>query len=523
MAQSDGVSMGLWRTSTSPGLASARSSSSAQPSPAELQAYAVEYPAVPCREDIWKALTNLDGQWVRTLLLRISDNQARVAWEIWQEYQKQKVRKRRRRTSDFTKAHRRRLDESWCETERRNHDPSEADSWDDLGFQVAGQEEGSFVAGSISQSNADEAASQSTVGEAFPYRNVSEAAPQRQNATVSNQQDPAPPSSTNQQHENRRADGGPPGLSLDDECRQIWFVMTREHRHKSDEGQRAVAPGVYKEVTWVIDRIREHACSRDSDFDNRRKSMEILRNVGETICSAEGTLGVEVRKKFMTDPSLEGAMVDILVSLDPIELEAMANINDCRSRFHEKLTDLCILGREHGMFQDLTAVVKVIRGEEVESGLKAEESDVDTLMKSPQVLSRSSVDGALSILEQTIAPRAAQGVNMPQSNGSQRTSASPAHAVFPQSMVSASPTQAPPSFRSLGKHPLSIDARSPNFRDHGTPEARRLDPWMGPAQSSESHISRHSNLRFHGVPHVGPSTARPNAASFLPNLFGGPA
>jgi hypothetical protein len=153
MAQSDGVSMGLWRTSTSPGLASARSSSSAQPSPAELQAYAVEYPAVPCREDIWKALTNLDGQWVRTLLLRISDNQARVAWEIWQEYQKQKVRKRRRRTSDFTKAHRRRLDESWCETERRNHDPSEADSWDDLGFQVAGQEEGSFVAGSISQSS----------------------------------------------------------------------------------------------------------------------------------------------------------------------------------------------------------------------------------------------------------------------------------------------------------------------------------------------------------------------------------
>ncbi|KAF2108118.1 hypothetical protein BDV96DRAFT_283717 [Lophiotrema nucula] len=64
---------------------------SAQPSQAESAAYAVEYPPVPDRTFIWKALMGLDDIWICTLLLRISDTQARVAWEIWDEC------KRRRR------------------------------------------------------------------------------------------------------------------------------------------------------------------------------------------------------------------------------------------------------------------------------------------------------------------------------------------------------------------------------------------------------------------------------------------
>ncbi|KAF2662256.1 hypothetical protein K491DRAFT_710200 [Lophiostoma macrostomum CBS 122681] len=508
--------MELWRNSTSPGLASARSSSSAQASPG-----AIEWPAVPVREDIWKALTSLDGLWVRTLLLQISDSQSRVAWEIWQEYQKQKARKRRR-TCVSTKSYKRRVDESWLETERRNHDPSEVGSWDDLGFQAADQEEGSFVAGSVSQSNAGDFASPSIVGDAATLRKASEVVPQRYSAAPSNEQDLTPQSSTSPQDSNRRANAGPPGLSLDDECRQISFVMTKEHRHKSDESQRAVSPEVYKEVAWVIDRIREYACSREADFDNRKKSMETLRNVGETICSAEGTLGEEVRKKFITDPCLEGAMVDILMLMDPIELEAMANVDDSRSRFHEKLTELCLLGREHGIFQDLTEVVKVIRGEE-DVELRTEEPDRNPSLMSPrmQLAIQPAVEGARSIIEQRIFPRPAPGTDRPQSIDSQCNPESPT--VLSQSLVRASPILPPRSFGSLGKQPLSVHARSPNFRSHGTPEVHRPHPRLYSTQSNEAKAAQHPGARLYGQSHVQPPTARANAASFLPKLFGSPS
>lgn len=261
------------------------------------------YPVVPPREEIWNALRCLDGLWVRTLLLQISDAQARVAWEIWDEWRKRQMigGPKEHAVEHGVDVYRLRLRGMKYERQRGVTEENVGDS-----RLTALQAEEHGISGRWEEKEEE--------------------------------------------------------VCFDAESRAIWYVLQKEHNTKSAASQKAIAPTVFMEITELIQRVREQAATSSVSFTTRRKALEILRNIGESICHAPGTLGTEIRAGFRNNSSLKSAMVEVLAFMGPQELEKMANINDCCSRFFEKMRGLYELGREFDIFQDLEDVLKLLMG-----------------------------------------------------------------------------------------------------------------------------------------------------------------
>ncbi|KAF2728072.1 hypothetical protein EJ04DRAFT_528942 [Polyplosphaeria fusca] len=152
-------------------------------------------------------------------------------------------------------------------------------------------------------------------------------------------------------------------LSFDEESRAIWFALHREHRAKSGAAQCAIAEEVAEQVVGLIEVVRDAATTTHASSLTKETALCTLRNVGESICSAPGALGIEVRKLLRKQTDLRDAMMSVLRDMNKEQREHIANANDACQIFHEKVLGLVELGKEADIFKEMGEVAAFLRGE----------------------------------------------------------------------------------------------------------------------------------------------------------------
>ncbi|KAF2258324.1 hypothetical protein CC78DRAFT_595516 [Lojkania enalia] len=284
--------------------------------------------SLPDRNELWKALNGLPRAWICTLLLKIADTQSRVASEIWEAHLK-----RGGSGTPFSK----RIAKELLDNNRTRSIES-----------VSQQEDGTASTREFRSKETGVVPSQDTK---FARPSLS--------------------------------------FRFDEECRVVWTILMNEHYTKSDEEQIDIAPEVYKEIVWIVNNIRDQAIAPRADFGTKRHALEIVRNIGETICQTPSKLGQEIRKRVHSETSLEDAMVCILRHMSQKERETMARSNDALSEFYMKVEDLALFGASHNIFGKMKQVSKYLKtgrglsdqlplGTNENAPIKIEDSDSDS-------------------------------------------------------------------------------------------------------------------------------------------------
>ncbi|PSN68622.1 hypothetical protein BS50DRAFT_571853 [Corynespora cassiicola Philippines] len=299
-------------------------------------------PLVPPRNAVWDALQALDPLSLRSLLMTVSDSHERVARDIWDQYQKG----RQAPTPPQSSSSELPLCSEWKE---QNLEPSE-NAVKRVRFSLA-----------ISPAVSEHSLAPSLCNDVHTDPNLPE--PAHFSRILRYGQPDSGPDTPRSDHGRVDACTASSSMPFDDECRAIWWMLKRAHKTKTEAAQKKVAPDVCSEVLRIVKSVAKEATPDDAPFVVRRNALQTLRNIGEGIYRATGTLGAEVRKCFQSDTSLEDGMLDILWKMSQEERDRMACLNDCLSTWQEKLEGLREIAQLYGVFGNLGTVLQALKGE----------------------------------------------------------------------------------------------------------------------------------------------------------------
>ena len=325
----------------------------------------------PRRDQLWDALRRLDGVWVRTLLLRISDTQERVAHEIWNEYLERYGKKR----VSITAKHQ--LPEGKGEYGQR-----------DIGFQAyggnmpiispglntpdlqkifipevdvnpgpeQGQDDSSgasymdSVIGSPEYINQDLKIPTDRSIDVIDDRGTNSAEPGRHGQVAS------PTTSTPM----------PLGIGFQFGYRDAWLALRDSERNDLKPVPMDRVDEAHQKVVSIVNSLSYAA--KNASFARKQNILEALRNIAQLLCNPDSALGCKVQKRFRHDTCLEDTMLSILWSMSVEERQNMSDSKeDTNSQkstpWLEKLIEVWTGGQEHGLFGDLEVIIMLLKGE----------------------------------------------------------------------------------------------------------------------------------------------------------------
>jgi hypothetical protein len=166
-------------------------------------------------------------------------------------------------------------------------------------------------------------------------------------------------------------------IDFDHYSKSVFYKIKNQYQSMSGSKQYDVSFLVVYEVSDIIRLIGKQAGAEHACFETKCSGLETLRKIGKTICmSSTDTLGHEVLKQFGHDSLFVDAMHEIVGAMSEEECEKMCEVNDGRSTFSRKMTELCRLADDHCVFEGLEDVIATLSGQdEEEEGREYEKED----------------------------------------------------------------------------------------------------------------------------------------------------
>jgi hypothetical protein len=163
---------------------------------------------------------------------------------------------------------------------------------------------------------------------------------------------------------------------------EVDNALNANYDSLSGSKQFELADDVIDQILRSIAAIQKEATKANTSFGTRKSGLEVLRNIGEIICTSNGVIPREVIKSFQHDSALEDAMLAIVECMSAEQRSAMVKAGDGSSDFREKMRNLVADGDGLCIFSKVGDVLRAL--EEAHAASTSGRRDTVVTTREPQ-------------------------------------------------------------------------------------------------------------------------------------------